>query len=276
MAAVSAAVAAAVGEVTASAFGGSGDDYDRFMGRWSRRLAAPFAAFAGVRAGQRALDVGCGPGALTGTLVDLVGADAVAGCDPSPSFVTDCGRRHPGVRVVWGSAERLPFPDASFDVTLAQLVLHFVTDPDAAATEAARVTKPGGVVAACVWDAVAGMGLLSAFWAAAGAAGGSDRIGLEYRFGAPGELSAWLSDAGFADVTETTLAIESTYAGFDELWPSLLGGVGPAAKYTVELSDAARARLRGALFEQVGSPTSAFTLEASVWAVRGVRADQLK
>lgn len=254
-----------------ASFAGSGADYDRFMGRWSRRLAAPFAAFAGVRSGQRALDVGCGPGALTGTLVDLLGADAVTGCDPSPSFVAECARRHPGVRIESGSAERLPFDDASFDATLAQLVLHFVSDPDAAAAEAARVTRPGGVVAACVWDAVAGMGLLSAFWAAAGAAGGSDRNRLEYRFGAPGELSAWLSDAGFADVTETTLPIESTYADFDELWTSLLGGVGPAARYTVDLPDAARARLHDALFEQVGSPESAFTLHASVRAVRGVR-----
>ncbi|MCW3159303.1 class I SAM-dependent methyltransferase [Micropruina sonneratiae] len=114
-------------------------------------------------------------------------------------------RRHPGVLVRIGSAELLPFEDARIDATLSQLVLHFVTDPDAAAAELARVNRPGDVVAACVWDAEQGMGLLSDFWQAAAAAGGADHTALEYRFGTPGELTTWLTRAGFADVTETTI-----------------------------------------------------------------------
>jgi len=128
------------------------DAYDRFIGRYSRPLAALFVTFAGITDGQRALDVGCGTGALTAALVERLGAGAVSAIDPSESFVRSTQARFPEVEVRRASAERLPFEDASFDSALAQLVVHFMTDAAAGAREMVRVTRPGGVVAACVWD----------------------------------------------------------------------------------------------------------------------------
>ena len=136
----------------ASTFQGSGEAYDRFMGRYSAPLAVSLADAAGIESGQTAIDVGCGPGALTAELVRRLGPANVAAIDPSESFVDACRRRHPGADVWLGRAEELPYPEGRFDAALAQLVLHFVSDPDAAVHEMSRVVRTGGIVAACVWD----------------------------------------------------------------------------------------------------------------------------
>ena len=128
--------------------------YDRFMGRYSQQLSPQLADLAGVRAGQRVLDVGCGPGALTAELVDRVGEEAVFAVDPSESFVAAARERFPGVDVQRGTAEQLPFVDGAFDAALAQLVVHFMTDPVAGLRVMNRVTSSGGTVVACVWDHV--------------------------------------------------------------------------------------------------------------------------
>src|SRR5688572_219697 len=143
------------------------DAYDQFMGKYSRLLAPQLADLAGVRRGQRALDVGCGPGALTAELVRRLGPEAVAAVDPSESFVAAALARNPGVNVIRASAEALPFPDQSFDAALAQLVVHFMADPVAGLAEMARVTRRAGVVVACVWDHAGGQGPLGLFWEAA-------------------------------------------------------------------------------------------------------------
>ena len=132
------------------------DAYDRFMGRYSASLSPQLADLARVQAGQRALDVGCGPGALTAELVVRLGADAVAAADPSQPFVEAARQRHPGVEVVLAGAEELPFDDGAFDAALAQLVVSFMSDPVAGLAEMRRVTRAGGVVAACVWDLAGG------------------------------------------------------------------------------------------------------------------------
>src|SRR3954451_22958720 len=144
-------------------FAVSASAYDRFMGRYSVRLAPEFAEFAGVGDGQLVLDVGCGPGALTRELVARLGPDAVAAVDPSESFVAAARERNPGVDVRRAAAEDLPFGDREFDAALAQLVVHFMADPVAGLKEMARV---GGVVAACVWDHQGGQGPLGVFWEA--------------------------------------------------------------------------------------------------------------
>ena len=141
--------------------------YDAFMGRYSTLLSAQLADLAGIVDGQRAIDVGCGPGALTAELVGRLGADRVAAVDPSAPFVAAARVRHPGVDVREAAAESLPFPDATFDAALAQLVVHFMADPVAGLREMARVTRQGGVVAACVWDHAGGQGPLGLFWSAA-------------------------------------------------------------------------------------------------------------
>ena len=137
------------------------DAYDRFMGRYSVLLSPQLADLAEVAGGQKVLDVGCGPGALTAELVDRVGAESVVAIDPSGPFVEAARTRHPGVDVRLGSAEQLPFADDTFDATLAQLVVQFMSDPAAGVGEMARVTRPGGAVVACVWDHGGGQGPLS-------------------------------------------------------------------------------------------------------------------
>ena len=143
------------------------DAYDRFMGRYSLQLSPQLADYAEVQPGQRVLDVGCGPGALTAELATRVGAGSVKAVDPSEPFVAAVRDRYPGVDVRRSSAEDMPFPDGGFDAALAQLVVHFMSDPVAGLREMARVTRPGGSVAACVWDHGGGGGPLTAFWRAA-------------------------------------------------------------------------------------------------------------
>jgi SAM-dependent methyltransferase len=240
-----------------------GATYDSFMGRYSRVLATLFADAAGVRHGQTAVDVGCGPGALTAVLVDRLGIDAVAACDPSAQFVTECAARHPGVRVELGRAESIPFESGGYDHAMAQLVLHFVSDPDSAASEMMRVVRPGGLVSACVWDFDDGMEMLRCFWDAAleiDAAAPDEAATM--RFGRPGEISQLFASAGAVDVDESTLRVSSSYVDFDELWNGFLAGVGPAGAYCVSLPDDDRQRLRSALFRRLGEPTGSFTLDA--------------
>ena len=247
----------------ARTFQTSGDAYDAFMGRYSRPLADLFADAAGVTDGLLALDVGCGPGALTGVLVDRLGPTAVAACDPSPPFVAECAARYPGVEVRAGQAEALPFEDGSVDRALAQLVLHFVADPAQAAREFRRVLRPGGTASACVWDFDEGMEMLRRFWDAALAIDPqAPDEARTLRFGREGEIAQLLDAAGFEDLSETTLRVTSTYAGFDELWSGLLGGVGPAGSYCVGLPEDRRAALRTELFERLGSPSGSFSLSA--------------
>ena len=248
----------------ARSFIASGDAYDSFMGRYSRPLAHAFADDAGVTAGLRALDVGCGPGALTAVLEDRLGPGAVAACDPSAPFVAACAARHPGVDVRAGRAEAIPFDDAAFDRVLAQLVLHFVTDPIVAAHEFRRVLRPGGVAAACVWDFAEGMQMLRLFWDAALAVDPhAPDEARTMRFGRAGEIAELFAQAGFGEITETTLDVTSAYVGFDELWGGFLAGVGPAGSYCIGLAEQPRIDVRDELFRRLGSPDGPFSLTAT-------------
>jgi SAM-dependent methyltransferase len=247
----------------ARTFGVAGSAYDSFMGRYSIALADRFADAAGVQPGQTAVDVGCGPGALTGVLVERLGAGAVAACDPSPGFLADCEARLPGIECKPGRAESIPFETGRFDHAMAQLVLHFVSEPEQAAREMARVVRPGGVVSACVWDFAAGMEMLRGFWDAALAIDpDAPDEARTLRFGRPGEIADLFASVGMGDIVESTLQVSSTYTSFDELWDSFLAGVGPAGSYAVALSDEDRRRLRAELFRRFGSPRGSFTLGA--------------
>lgn len=242
--------------------------YDRFMGRYSTPLAPRFADFASIGEAQRVLDVGCGPGALTGELVRRFGADAVAAVDPSPGFVEAAVRRNPGVDVRRAEAESLPFDDGSFDAALAQLVVHFMTDPAAGIAEMRRVTRDGGVVTACVWDHAGGAGPLARFWDAAreldpGVADESDLPGAR-----EGDLERLLHEAGLGDVEERLLTVEVEHGSFDEWWEPFTLGVGPAGAYVQGLAEDARDRLRERCREL--HPDAPFAVSASAWAARGV------
>jgi len=244
--------------------------YDRFMGRYSARLAPGFAAFAGVTTGQRVVDVGCGPGALTGELVRLLGPAAVTAVDPSVPFVEAARERNPEVRVERASAEALPFSDASFDIALAQLVVHFMSDPVAGIGEMGRVTLAGGTVAACVWDHAGGRGPLAAFWDAAHAVdpGAEDESHLP---GArEGDLGRLFAAAGLQDVEELLLSATVEHPTFEEWWEPFELGVGPAGGYTSRLDPESRAALREACRARLPAPP--FVLTVGAWAARGRRA----
>jgi SAM-dependent methyltransferase len=242
------------------------DAYARFMGRYADPLAPAFAAYAGVAAGQRALDVGCGPGTLTAVLVRVLGADAVAAIDPSPPFVAAARARFPEVDVREGVAEDLPWPDASFDLVTAQLVVHFMSDPVTGLREMRRVTAPGGTVAACVWDHAGGRGPLSTFWRAVsdldpGHPGESDLPGTR-----EGHLVELATSAGWADAIGGTLSVTIPFASVDDWWEPYTFGVGPAGEYVARRDEAARARLRERCAALL--PPAPFEQTASAWCVR--------
>jgi SAM-dependent methyltransferase len=240
--------------------------YDRFMGRYSAPLAPRFADFAGIGAGQRVLDVGCGPGALTAELVARVGTDGVTAVDPSEPFVEAARERHPGVRIEHASAESLPFEGRTFDATLAQLVVHFMTDPVAGLAEMGRVTRGGGVVAACVWDHAGGHGPLGVFWNAARELD-PDAIDESRLAGArQGHLSELLADAGLRDVEDGELEVSVEHETFEEWWEPFELGVGPAGDYTARLDADERAAFRDRCREML--PAAPFTLTVRAWAAR--------
>ena len=218
--------------------------YMQFMGQYSELLAAPFADLAEVGYGQRVLDVGCGPGALTSALVNRVGAESVCAVEPSASFAAAVRTRLPGVDVQQSPAEQLPFPDDTFDVALAQLVVHFMADPVQGLREMRRVTRPGGIVAACVWDHAGGRGPLTAFWSAVreldpAADDESDLPGV-----CEGQLASLFTQAGLNRAHVTTLTVRVRHASFDDWWRPFTLGVGPAGAYLAALPPDRRTVLR--------------------------------
>jgi len=242
------------------------DAYTRFMGQYSEPLAQGFADFAGIRAGQRVVDVGCGAGALTAELVARVGPANVAAIDPSEPLLAAASARFPDLDVRLGSAEQLPYADDSFDAALAQLVVHFMTDPVAGLAEMARVVVPGGVVAACVWDHAGGDGPLSTFWEAVKDVDPSapDESGLAgAREGHLAELGA---AAGLRDIESERLSVSVAFPTLADWWEPYTLGVGPAGAYVAGLDDTAREGLLERCAELLPAPP--FTIVASAWSMR--------
>jgi SAM-dependent methyltransferase len=242
------------------------DAYSRFMGRYSEPLAVKFAELADVRAGQRALDVGCGPGALTAQLVERLGAGAVSAIEPSRPFVAAIRARFPEVEVRSGVAEHLPFPDDCFDHALAQLVVHFMTDPVAGLREMARVTRPGGMVAACVWDHAGGGGPLTTFWRAVHDTNPGAHDEAELAGAREGHLAELCEAAGLKHIEPTTLTVEVRFATFADWWEPFTLGVGPAGAYVTQLDEVGRDVLRMRCAQLL--PPALFEVSASAWCVR--------
>jgi SAM-dependent methyltransferase len=243
--------------------------YDRFMGRYSAPLAATFVDFAALPPDARVLDVGCGPGALTSELTRRFGTGGrITAAEPSPEFVEAARTRFPGIDVHQAPAEDLPFHDADFDAALAQLVVHFMADPVRGLGEMRRVTRAGGVVAACVWDHGGGTGPSSLLWASAKQvdpdAPDEDRL----PGSVAGDLTRLFEEAGLQDVQEERLAVRVQHPDFDEWWERFTLGVGPAGAYVGSLDDERRAALREQCRAAV--PPAPFTIEAAAWAARGI------
>jgi SAM-dependent methyltransferase len=243
------------------------DAYGRFMGRYSEPLATEFATLVDPCRGQRALDVGCGPGALTAVLADRLGPTAVAAVDPSESFVSAARERLPDVDIQPAPAEALPFPDDTFDLALAQLVVPFMAKPEAGLSEMARVTRPGGVVSASVWDHAGGLGPLSTFWQAVrdldpGARDESAQAGAR-----DGHLVELFDQVGLTGVEQVTMTVRVPFADFDAWWQPFTLGVGPAGAYVAELDPDRRNQLRARCARLL--PAGPFDVHATAWTAVG-------
>jgi len=237
------------------------------MGRYSEPLATEFVGLLGGRPVRRILDVGCGPGALTAELVHLYGAEAVSAVDPSESFAAAVHARFPDVDVRHAAAEQLPFENETFDIAAAQLVVPFMTDPVAGLTEMARVTRPSGLVAACVWDHAGGGGPLSLFWRAVRdvdphAHDESDLAGAR-----EGHLAELFDQARLHDVESGLLTVHVDCATFDDWWQPFTFGVGPAGAYVAELAQPQRDELRARCADLL--PDAPFQVSASAWYALG-------
>ena len=242
--------------------------YDGYMGGYSRLLSSQLSDLASVRRGQHVLDVGCGTGALTGELVARLGAAAVAAVDPSESFVAATTGRYPGADVRHARAEELPFPDDTFDATLAQLVVHFMKDPVAGLAEMRRVTRRDGVLAACVWDHAGSQGPLRFFWNAARALD----PGVDDESTLPGTREGHLAElfeaAGLREIVATSLPVSLEHETFDTWWEPFTHGVGPAGAYLASCDVKQRNQLREDCRRQV--PSEPFVVTAVAWAARGL------
>jgi ubiquinone/menaquinone biosynthesis C-methylase UbiE len=249
-------------------FAGAASFYDRFMGRYTPSLAVALTDAAGISDGMRALDVGCGPGGLTRELAARVGAENVAAIDPAEQFAAACRERNPGADVREGVAEELPWPDDEFDAALSSLVIGFMRDPDQGVREMARVTRPGGTLAVCMWDiATGGMTMLRLFWDAVREivprAEGERRMAGT----AEGDIAERFNRAGLDDVIAGALVAHADYANFEDFWEPFTFAVGPAGQYLKSLPPEQRDAVREGLSAQL--PGGSFTLEARAWYARG-------
>lgn len=255
---------------------GRGDPYEQYVGRWSRRVAPLFLDWLGAAEGLDWVDVGCGTGALTAAILDGCAPASVVGVDPADGFV-EAARERLGDRATFvaGDAVALPLPDASADAVVSALVLNFVAEPHAAVEEALRVARPGGTVAASVWDYAGRMDLMRRFWDAAAALDSeASRLdeGARFPLAHPDALAALLAAAGCADVATTAIDIPTVFADFEDYWSPFLGGQGPAPAYAMSLDAVAREALRARLEETLPREADgSIALTARAWAVRGVR-----
>jgi SAM-dependent methyltransferase len=255
----------------------AGDAYEPYVGRWSRPVAREFLAWLAVGRGGDWLDVGCGTGALTQTVLAVADPAAVLGVDASPGFVA-YARAHAGdrrARFAVADARRLPAPDDGMDAAVSGLVLNFVPEPDLAAGEMARVTRPGGRVAAYVWDYADGMELIRRFWESAAALdpGAADLDeGRRFELCRPEALARLLAGAGLVEVETRPIEVSTRFQDFDDYWTPFLGGQGPAPGYAMSLDAERRDALREALRARLpAAADGSIALRARAWAVKGTR-----
>jgi SAM-dependent methyltransferase len=254
-----------------------GDGYEKQMGRWSRRLALPFLEFAGAKDEERILDAGCGTGSLTFAAAARSRTAKIIGLDYSKAYVDYAiiHNSNPLVEFLVGDVCALPFEDAAFDRALSLLVLHFVPQADAAIAEMRRVTRPGGIAAAAVWDLRGGQLANRMFFDTASMLdpAANERRARNYTrpMARPGELAAAWGRSGFIDVQETELTIRMEFSSFDDYWLPYLGTDGPGAEYVATLSSDHRAKLREAvrLAYLDGDPDGERSYSSTAWAVRG-------
>lgn len=248
-------------------FAVAAEAYDAFMGRWSRRLAVPFADFAAADPPARLLDVGCGTGALSEELRRRRLDARLVAVDPSTSFAASVSGRLSGIGIAIAAAEQLPFPDAVFDAALAQLVVHFMADPVLGLAEMRRVTRPGGMVGACVWDYGGERGPLGVFWESARAVD-PDAPGESHLPGtSEGQLEHLLRAAGLREVEAAELIVAIEHPTFEDWWAPFTRGAGPAGSYVASLDQDGRERVMAECRRRL--PMRPIVVNAVAWAARG-------
>ena len=248
----------------------STDAYDRHVGRYGPALSRAHIEAAGVRPGDRVLDVGCGPGALAQALADTVGSDRVAAVDPSPAFAEECRLRVPGADVRIGTAEDLPDFEPAFDVVMSQLVVNFMTDAVAGVQAMRAIARPGGLVTSCVWDYAEEMKMLPVFWdAALQLDPDAPDEGKTMRYCSEDALGALWEQSSLHGVETGELVVEASYESFDDYWTPFPTGLGPSGAYCASLDPDRQEALRLECFRRLGEPSEPFTLRARAWFVRG-------
>jgi SAM-dependent methyltransferase len=260
-----------------SAVWASGAAYEPYVGRWSRLVAREFLGWLAIPPGRRWLDVGCGTGAITQTILDMASPERVLGIDPSEGFleVTHATVTDPRASFTPGNAMAIPADDASFDAVVSGLVLNFVPQPDVAAAEMARVTAPGGVVAVYVWDYAGQMQMMRYFWDAVVALN-PDNVDLDesrrFTICNPESLQQLFSDTGLQQVQARAIDVPTHFRDFDDYWSPFLGGQGPAPRYAMSLSEEERVTLREHIRSTLPiAPDGSINLIARAWALRGTR-----
>jgi SAM-dependent methyltransferase len=254
---------------------GSGDRYEPYVGRWSRAIADRFVTWVRPAPGGRWIDVGCGTGALTDTVLVAADPASVLAVDRSAAYLAYARPRLAGRPVGVGVADAaaLPAMSGSVDYVVSGLMLNFLPDPARAVAEMTRACRPGGVVAAYVWDYAVGMQPIRVFWDAAVAidpAAAELDEGRRFPLCRPDRLAALFERAGLARVDTTSLSVPAVFGDFEDYWTPFLGGQGPAPTYCVKLSRNARQELRDRLRTSLpGSADGSIPLSARAWAVRG-------
>jgi SAM-dependent methyltransferase len=249
--------------------------YEQFMGRWSRLLAPLFISFAGIKNGDRVLDVGTGTGSVVAAVEAGIPATEIVAIDPSEAFIAHARKNSKSARTRFevGDAQALELEDASFDHALALLVMNFIPDHDKAVAEMRRVTRAQGTVSACVWDYDDGMQMLRFFWDEAVRLNPAIEPGDErhMKFSRRGQLGDLWRKAGLVGVREAPLTIEQAYASFDDYWQPFTKGAGPGGAYVVSLPEDRRNQLEGRLRKRLlgDRQDGPFTLTARAWCVRG-------
>jgi len=253
----------------------AGDAYERYVGRWSRLVARDFLGWLDHTPGLRWVDVGCGTGALSATILEHCAPAALAGIDPSEGFVATARTRiaDPRARFEQGDGQALPLPSGAFDRAVSGLVLNFVADPGAMLREMRRVLRPGGTVALYVWDYAGAMQLMRRFWDAAAAldpAAGALDEGTRFPICQPEALAALFREAGLEAVVTRPIDVSTVFESFDDYWTPFLGGQGPAPGYVMGLTDDRRAALRERLRTTLPAEAGGrIPLVARAWAARG-------
>jgi SAM-dependent methyltransferase len=256
-----------------------GDAYEAYVGRWSRSVAVAFLNWLDLPAGGRWLDVGCGTGALTATVLAVADPGQVVGVDPSDGFLANARTRIVDPRATFrtGDAQSLSLPDHGFDAVVSGLALNFVPDPGRAVAEFGRLATVGGTAAAYVWDYAEGMAIMRYFWDAAVAldpAAAELDEGRRFPLCRPEALCTLWTDAGLDQVSAQAIQVPTVFVDFDDYWTPFLGGQGPAPGYARSRTEDHRRVLRDLIRARLPTgPDGSIALTAKAWAVRGIVRD---